>query len=145
MKENETKLKSGREYRFTRSWLSVFQNAVDNFDDLYPGIGKEHPKAREVQLDSLKFRIRTLQKEVDEYEQHYPLNARFNKIYNNLLATVGFRSTDAYHEKKILRTKRSRRSSLLVLKIRWLSGTNTETPKGKLKPPKTAKEVPDRP
>ena len=133
MEETETKLKSGREYRFTHSWLSVFQNAVDNFGDLCPGIGKEHTKAREVQLDSLKFRVKTLQKEVDEYEQQHPLNARFNKIYSNLLATVRFRSTDTYHERKILRTKRSRRVSRPVCKIRKISGTNTGTSKSKLK------------
>lgn len=103
----EPELKSGREYNFTLSWLSVFQNAVDNFDEFNPDIGKKHPKAREVQINSLKYRVKKLEKEVNEYEQYHPLSASFNKLCNSFLAAVTLRSLDAYYEERILQAERS--------------------------------------
>lgn len=108
MKEPE--LKNVREYNFTRSWLSVFRNAVDNFDENNSDLHPRHFKTRKIKLGSLKHRVRKLEEEVNEYEQYHPWNARLNKIRVRLLALASLRSLNAYHEERILQATRSQES-----------------------------------
>ena len=108
MKEPE--LKNGREYNCALSWLSVFQNAVDEFDENNPDFQQRHFKTRKIKLSSLKHRVRKLEEEVNEYEQYYPLNAKINKFYLKCLAKINFRSLNTYHEERILRATRSQES-----------------------------------
>lgn len=108
MKEPE--LKNGREYNFARSWLSVFQNAVDDFDENNPDLHPRHFKTRKIKIGSLKHRVRKLEEEVNEYERYHPLSARFNKYYVNFFAFVTHGSLNSYHEKRILHAIQSQES-----------------------------------
>lgn len=65
----DTKIKNTREYKVTLEWLSRCQNIVDDFDDQEEGVSRLLLKARR---GAMEYRLKKLQKEVDEYERHNP-------------------------------------------------------------------------
>ena len=103
-------LKNSREYNSARSWLSVFQNAIDDFDKNNSDFQQRHFKTRKIKLGSLKYRVRKLEEEVSEYEQCYPLSARFSRFYLICLARLRLCSLNTFHEERILRAARSQES-----------------------------------
>ena len=65
----DTKIKNAHEYKVTLEWLSRCQSIVDDFDDQQEGV---HPLLLKARRDSMEYRLKKLQEEVDEYEHHNP-------------------------------------------------------------------------
>lgn len=65
----KTKIKNAREYEVALGWLHRCQRVVDDVDDYQEGVSPVLIKAHH---DSMEYRLKKLQEEVDEYECHNP-------------------------------------------------------------------------